>query len=447
MSKIKLHSNRIVLPQGITKATIEFENGIITNIDDSGTTDIETEDLGNLVIMPGLIDSHVHINEPGRTDWEGFDTATKAAAAGGITTLVDMPLNSSPVTTTAEALQEKITAAKSNLHVNCGFWGGVVPENVNDLEPLINAGVLGIKAFLTHSGIDEFPNVTEQDLDLAMPRITKHNVPLLVHCELEVGVNPCEELIKAPTSYKAFLNSRPKSWENLAIELMIKLSDKHGTTTHIVHVSSDESLDMIKRAKERGVKITSETCPHYLCFSSEMIEDGNTKFKCAPPIREESNRLNLWKAIENGTIDFIVTDHSPAPPAIKSIEAGNFLEAWGGIASLQFSLPAIWTSGSKDGMEISCLSKLMSENISKFLNLENRKGIIKVGTDADLTIWNPEEQFTVESKNICYKHKISPFEGRKLNGVVKRTYVAGHLVYDNGIFNQHNKGNIILRKS
>ena len=277
--------------------------------------------------MPGVIDAHVHINEPGRTEWEGFDTGTQAAAAGGITTIIDMPLNANPVTTTVIAFDEKIVASKSKLHVNVGFYGGLVPGNQNELEGLIQAGVLGIKCFLTHSGIDEFPNVGKKEIDAAMPIIAKYGLPLLVHCELE-SKQVDNQFSDFPNSYRYYLASRPKQWENDAVELMIKLCRKHNCKTHIVHVSSAEALASIKEAKEEGLLLTAETCPHYIYFSAEDIPDSNCLFKCAPPIREKENNDLLKAALKSGVLDFIATDHSPAPPDIKELTTGNLQKAW-----------------------------------------------------------------------------------------------------------------------
>ncbi len=288
---------------------------------------IPYESVGNKVIMPGVIDAHVHINEPGRTEWEGFETATKAAAAGGITTLIEMPLNASPVTTTAAALKLKLEAAKGKLHVNCGFYGGVIPSNIDDLDELLNAGVFGIKAFLTHSGIDEFPNVTEADLRKALPILKTHDATLLVHCELEaagVGVrtmhassSPAQHSSPDERSYANYLASRPPEWETDAIALMIRLSEEFDVHVHIVHVSAAEALPLIRDAKKRGLRITAETCPHYLVFCAEDIPDGATEYKCAPPIRERANNELLWEALKDGTLDFVASDHSPAPPDMK----------------------------------------------------------------------------------------------------------------------------------
>jgi allantoinase len=423
-----IYSERCFVDGKLQPATISFAVGKITAIHFSKLPG--AEDMGNAIIMPGVIDAHVHINEPGRTDWEGFDTATRAAAAGGITTIIDMPLNASPVTTTAKAFAVKLEAAANKLHVNVGFYGGLVPGNTKDLEGLMSAGVIGIKCFLTHSGIDEFPNVGREELEEAMPIIAKHGIPLLAHCE--IYDEPVDSgLAEHPTSYRHWLASRPKKWENDAVELMISLCKKFNCPTHIVHVSSAEALEKIAAAKKEGLPLTAETCSHYIYFNAEEIPDANTLFKCAPPIREKDNNELLKAALVNGTLDFIATDHSPAPPAIKEITSGNLQKAWGGIASLQFLLPASWTS-MKEKMPLEQFIPLLTEHPAVFLKLDNRKGFLKVGYDADITIWNPEEKFTVEAEQILFRHTISPYIGEEFNGTVQQTIVNGNTVFSKG---------------
>lgn len=443
-----LHSTKILTEQGFKDATLLIKDGLIADvvIGKINSPDFPMEDVGDLVVMPGIIDSHVHINEPGRTEWEGFETITKAAIAGGITTLVDMPLNSSPVTISAKILQEKINAAQGKLHCNCGFWGGIVPDNLDKLEELIEAGALGIKAFLTHSGIDDFPNVTINDLKIGMPIIAKHKIPLLAHCELDELHPGIEAFEKNPTSYKAFLDSRPKTWEDKAIELMIHLCEEFNCHVHIVHLSSANSIEQIKIAKAKGLPLTVETCPHYLYFCAEEIPNGNTLFKCTPPIRERENNEKLWEALKDGTIDFIVTDHSPATPELKKIESGNLKQAWGGIAGIQFSLPIIWTAAKKRGFTINQIANLMSSKIAEFIGYGSTKGKLKKGYDADIVVWDPEQKFIVEKDSIHYRHKITPYIGQELCGVVKQTYVGGKKIFENGKFISLPQGKILLRK-
>lgn len=445
MSKFALHSTRVLTPQGEKEATIFIENGIIQSVGDGFVTQegIETRSTTD-VIMPGLIDSHVHINEPGRTAWEGFDTATRSAAAGGITTLVDMPLNSSPVSVDLLSFQTKIKASEANLHVNCGFWGGLIPTSIDKLDELLSSGVMGIKAFLTHSGIDEFPNVTETDLRKALPILKKHEATLLVHCELDTPHEGQQELEQHPTSYQAYLHSRPKKWEDDAIALIIQLCEEYRVKTHIVHLSSSDSIDQIRKAQQKGLPITAETCTHYLYFNAEDIPDGATQYKCAPPIREKANNELLWRELKNGILDFVVTDHSPAPPELKELESGNFAKAWGGIAGLQFSLSAFWTKASEKGFSVKELSAIMSTNVAEFLGVAHKKGNIAKGFNADIVIWNPEETFNVEESEILHRHKATPYSGKTLKGLVKQTYVGGQLVYNNGDFRELNKGQIIL---
>lgn len=446
MSTRSIFSRRVILPSSVEPARITIENGIIASVETTGSPGNDgTEDFGDLVIMPGLIDSHVHINEPGRTEWEGFNTATRAAAKGGITTLVDMPLNSSPVSTHVEALQKKLHSASQGLHVNCGFYGGLIPGNLHQLPALLDSGILGIKAFLTHSGIDEFPNVREADLRAAMPLISGSGMPLLVHCELDNEHPGLAKLAGNPFSYEAYLSSRPKDWEDKAISLMIRLGREYGTRVHIVHLSSADALPEIVAARREGLPISVETCPHYLVFEAENIPDKATAYKCAPPIREKANNDLLWKALSDGNIDFVVTDHSPAPAELKELESGNFQKAWGGIAGLQYSLPAFWTAAKERNFNLRQLSEMMSSNVAEFLGLELKKGRLAEGFDADITIWNPEKPANTEALFSEHRHKISPYFGMSLRGEVAETVVNGYTVYRNGQFEELNKGKIVLR--
>ena len=441
MQERKIYSNKCWVDGCLQPATVCFNNGVITNIALQKLTG--AEDLGYAVVMPGVIDVHVHINEPGRTDWEGFDTGTQAAAAGGTTTIVDMPLNASPVTTSLTAFNEKLAASEGKMHVHCGFYAGLVPGNAAALEPMIHAGVVGVKCFLTHSGIDDFPNVTEKDLDEAMPIIARYNIPLLAHCEIyteEVSVGFEDN----PTSYQHYLASRPKKWENDAVELMIRLCRKHNCRVHIVHVSSAEALSMIQSAKEEGLPITAETCSQYIFFNAEEIPDANTIYKCAPPIREKENNIQLKEALMNGVLDFITTDHSPAIPSVKEIDSGNLKKAWGGIAGIQFLLSASWTA-LKDKMSLENFIPLVTSHPASFIMAE-KKGSLNVGYDADIVIWNPEETSTIQEKDIFFKHKISPYIAQTLNGVIIETIVMGETVYKNNIITNKNKGLWLLKK-
>ena len=448
-AKFAIFSRRTWLNGQLQPATVFVENRIIQAIHTGqvNTKGCHFENVGDAILMPGLIDPHVHINEPGRSDWEGFDTATKAAAAGGITTVVDMPLNSSPVTTTPENFQIKLAAAKGKLQVNCGFWGGIVPTNTRAIEELLKSGVMGIKAFLTHSGIDEFPNVTELDLRKGMKAIADSGMPLLVHCELTTGgFSHANTNSPDVSSYQSYLRSRPKKWENDAIALMINLCREFNCRTHIVHLSSSEALPMIKNAKQEGLHLTVETCPQYLYFNAEEIADADTRFKCAPPIREKENNEQLWEALRNNLIDFIATDHSPAPPELKEIESGNLIKAWGGISGLQFLLPVVWTAAKRRKFTIKNIINWLINNPTAFIGLKNKKGKIAAGYDADLVVWKPEEKFKVKTEHIFHRHKITPYMGEQLFGKVKQTYISGKKVFDDGKIVNYNCGKIILGK-
>lgn len=445
MFDLAIKSNKVVTPNGIQPAIVLISDGIISDIVALLNTgiDCQTIELGDKILFPGVIDTHVHINEPGRTDWEGFDTATRSAIAGGITTLVDMPLNASPVTASVSAFEEKLLSTKNKLHANCGFWGGVIPGNTNEIEGLIKKGVLGFKAFLTHSGIDEFPNVTESDLRLAMPVIAKYNLPLLVHCEL---ISDKRESSNGDLrSYQNYLQSRPACWEDDAISLMIQLCQEYNCRVHIVHLSASSSINQIKKAKTNGLKLTVETGQHYLYFNAEDISRGQTQYKCAPPIRERYNNELLWKALQEGIIDFVATDHSPAPPGLKQLQSGDFMKAWGGIASLQFALPVLWTIAKSNNASLNDLALWLCEKPALLAGLQNSKGKIAKGYDADLVVMDEEEKFIVTENIIQHKHKVTPYLNKELSGVVKQTYLAGVKVFDNGSFTQLNQGNIIIR--
>lgn len=422
-----IKSRNVVTGNEIKEAVVVIENGIIRDVLTGLPEGYSHEiiDVGDKAVLPGVIDPHVHINEPGRTEWEGFETATRAAITGGITTIIDMPLNAAPVTTTVQAFKEKLAAATGKLHCNCGFWGGIVPGNEKEIEGLIQKGVLGFKAFLTHSGIDDFPNVTESDLRKVMPVIARHHLPLLVHCELSAdGIKTTD-----PRSYREYLSSRPKEWEDNAISLMIRLCEAYNCRVHIVHLSSSNSIEAIQKAKER-LPLTVETAQHYLYFTAEEISDGRTEFKCAPPIREQQNNEALWHALEEGIIDFVATDHSPAPPQLKEIQSGNFIKAWGGISSLQFAFPVLWTAARKRGITLPQVSTWLSENPARLTGQENRKGKIAIGYDADIMVVDTENKFMVKEEHIQHKHKLTPYLHEELYGVVEQTFLKGVKVFD-----------------
>lgn len=434
-SIVKICSSRCYIDSKLMEATIVLNGEKIDAILPGKLP--EAEDFGDAVIMPGCIDAHVHINEPGRTEWEGFETATAAALAGGTTSVVDMPLNSSPVTVSVADFDMKLKTAEGKLNCHVGFYGGIIPENQAEILPLAKAGVLGYKCFLVHSGIDEFPNVSRHDLDLAMPLIAQTGLPLLVHCE--VDDSPAHsDLNSNPQHYLSYLASRPKAWENKAIAMMIELAEKHNCRVHIVHVSSAEALDLIASAKQKGLKITAETCPQYLLFEAESIPDGQTIYKCAPPIRERANNLLLKKALASGILNFIGTDHSPAPPEIKELESGNLAKAWGGIAGIQFLLSASWTA-LKSELTLEKFIPLITQNPALFLGLPN-KGKIAPGFDADLVVWQPERTFEVKQEHVLFRHKISPYIGQRLFGSVEATFINGKLVYSPHQINFNHQG-------
>jgi allantoinase len=456
-----IRGKTVVLPESIAPASIHISDGVITAIKSyesvpTGCELIQAD--AESLVMPGLVDTHVHINEPGRTEWEGFATATRAAAAGGVTTLVDMPLNSIPPTTTVAGFEAKLEAARGQCYVDVGFWGGVVPGNTRELAPLSDAGVVGFKCFLIHSGVDEFPNVTEDDLRKTLPELTRLGALLIVHAEVpgpisRTGIPAChssaEEAATAmvngvrPTEYATFLASRPRSAEDEAVALMIKLSGEFGTRVHIVHHSSADALPSLRAAKAAGLKITAETCPHYLTFAAEEIPDGATEFKCCPPIREHENREQLWRALDSRTIDMIVSDHSPCPPEMKLRESGDFLCAWGGISSLQLRLPAVWTEASRRGHSFEDLARWLCSTPAKLVGLEGRKGLIEAGYDADLVIWNPAKQFRVEGHALHHRHKLTPYQDRVLNGIVEKTFLRGEKIYDDGEFITEPRGGFL----
>ena len=421
-----LKSNKVITGGEVKLAWVAIREGIIAGVWPQLPPGFQqtVTDLGDLVLMAGVIDPHVHINEPGRTEWEGFETATSAALAGGVTTLVDMPLNASPVTTTVQALKQKLASAEGKLQVQVKFWGGIVPGNEREIEGLIEQGVLGFKAFLTHSGIDEFPNVTEEDLRKAMPILAEKGLPLLVHCELSDEPLPASHT--DPASYKQYLASRPHEWEDRAIALMLRLCEEYRCRVHIVHLSSCHSIEAIRAAKEKGLPVTVETAQHYLYFQAETIADGQTAFKCAPPIRGRANNDLLWKALQEGIIDFVATDHSPAPPALKELATGNFIKAWGGIASLQFALPAFWTAARSRKIPLTQVATWLCEKPAILAGLQHKKGKIEPGYDADLVAWNPDASFVVTPEIIRHKHKLTPYMGETLWGTVEQVWVAEH---------------------
>jgi allantoinase len=465
----------------VRPAAIHIENGTIVHVGpyDEVAAGAEILDAGDFVVSPGIVDTHVHVNEPGRTEWEGFDTATRAAAAGGVTTIVDMPLNSVPATTSVEGLRAKRDAAIGRCHVDVGFWGGVVPGNAEALDALVDRGVRGFKCFLVPSGVDEFPAVDEGDLRQALPVLARRNVPLLVHAESprviddaardvarvfplggprgrqgrdDRGDDRGPEMAALQGSYATYLATRPPAAEVDAIRLMIRLAAEFRVRTHIVHVAAAEAVEAIAHARAGGVPITAETCPHYLTFTADEVPDGATVFKCAPPIREAPHRAALWDGLRRGVLDLVATDHSPAPPALKC--TGDFLRAWGGIASLELSPAAVWTAARCRGRESALeaevleragggapasgvrnavtpldLARWMSAAPAALAGLADRKGAIAVGRDADLIVWDTDAAFTVDASRLQQRHKLTPYAGRTLRGVVHATFVRGEQIW------------------
>lgn len=419
-----IRGQRVVTPEGMRAASVHVDAGKIVRIGawDDVPHGVPLTDADESIVMPGIVDTHVHVNEPGRTEWEGFETATRAAAAGGVTTILDMPLNSIPATTTVSALEAKREAARGKSVVNVEFIGGLIPGNSGELEGLRGAGVRAFKCFLAPSGVDEFPAVDENDLRKAFPVLARLGLPLMVHAE-----DPAC-LLAGPSGgskvYADYLVSRPVESERSAIELLVRLMEWCPTPVHVVHLSSASSLDIVRSARARGLPITVETCPHYLTFAAEDIPDGATEYKCAPPIRGAAEREALWRALVDGEIDLVASDHSPCPPILKE-PGGDFFSAWGGIASLQLSLAAVWTGARARGIGPGRIAEWMSTGPARLARLEGRKGALAAGYDADIVIWNAESGFTVDPVALEHRHAVTPYAWTELYGRVLATYVGG----------------------
>ncbi|WP_370943443.1 allantoinase AllB [Amycolatopsis sp. cg5] len=420
--KLVFKARRVVTPEGERPACVGVEDGRIVAIDDWLTGDRVVELAGDSVLLPGLVDTHVHVNDPGRSEWEGFETATRAAAAGGVTTLVDMPLNSIPPTVDLAAFDVKRKTAEGRVHIDVGFWGGAVPGNRADLRGLHDAGVYGFKCFLLHSGVDEFPPLSAPELEEDLRELAGFGAMMIVHAEDSDSIEHAPRPHGA--KYGDFLHSRPRGAENMAIARVIELARRTGARVHILHLSSSDALPMIASAKRDGVALTVETCPHYLSFTAEEILDGATQFKCCPPIREAENRELLWRGLADGVIDYVVSDHSPCTAELKRFDSGDFGEAWGGIASLQLGLPAVWTQARHRGFTLSDVVRWMAERPATQVGLA-RKGRIEVGYDADFCVFAPDESFQVDAGKLQHRNKVSAYHGRTLDGVVRSTWLRG----------------------
>jgi allantoinase len=427
VTDLVIRGRRVVTPEGVRAATVHVAEGRIVRVGawEEVMPDVPVVDTGESMVMPGLVDTHVHVNEPGRTEWEGFETATRAAAAGGVTTILDMPLNSIPATTTAEALEAKRQTAREKSVVNVEFIGGVVPGNAGELEALRDAGVRAFKCFLSPSGVDEFPAVNERDLREAFPVLARLGLPLMVHAEDPACLLPSRG---ASRVYGDYLTTRPVAAERAAISLLTQLMARAPTPVHIVHLSSATSLDIVRTARARGLPLTVETCPHYLTFAAEEIPDGATEYKCAPPIRDKAERDGLWEALIAGDIDLVASDHSPCPPEMKETE-GDFFSAWGGIASLQLSLSAVWTGARDRRSKPESLAQWMSAAPARLVGLQNKGGALAAGYDADIIVWDPETRFVVDPTELLHRHKLTPYAGRELFGKVSATYVGGRRIF------------------
>lgn len=430
MFDLVIRAQRAITHLGELPVSVCIKDGVIAalldiNAELDSKSDISVEG----VLLPGLVDTHVHINEPGRTEWEGFETATKAAAAGGVTTVIDMPLNSIPPTINVDALETKKKAASGKCSVDVGFWGGSVPGNVKDLEPLLNEGVFGFKCFLLHSGVDEFPESSLDDLAAALNVLAKVDGLMIVHAENSDAITRASK--PSSKSYRDFLHSRPKGAENVAIAQLIEEARRTGARVHVLHLSSADALAMIQSARKDGVRITAETCPHYLSLTAEEIADGATQYKCCPPIRETNNQELLWQGLREGVIDMIVSDHSPSTPDLKLFNEGDFQKAWGGISSLQLGLSVIWSQAESRRFSLYELVQWMSTRPAALAGL-SQKGSIAVGKDADLVAFDPDASFTVDPTKLHHRNPITPYAGKTLRGVVSATWLRGTLIAENG---------------
>ncbi|WP_330347914.1 allantoinase AllB [Streptomyces sp. NBC_00582] len=441
-AQLVLRSTRVITPEGTRAASVAVSDGTITAVlpyDAEVPAGARVEDLGDDVLLPGLVDTHVHVNDPGRTHWEGFWTATRAAAAGGITTLVDMPLNSLPPTTTVDHLRVKREVAADKAHIDVGFWGGALPDNVKDLRPLHDAGVFGFKAFLSPSGVDEFPHLAQDALTRSLTEIAGFDGLLIVHAEDPHHLDAAPQ--RGGPRYADFLASRPRAAEDTAVAALIERAKRLHARVHVLHLSSSDALPLIAAAKAEGVRITAETCPHYLTLTAEEVPDGASEFKCCPPIREAANQDLLWQALADGTLDCVVTDHSPSTADLKT---EDFATAWGGISGLQLSLAAVWTEARRRGHGLEDVVRWMAVNTARLVGLDARKGAIEAGKDADFAVLAPDAAFTVDPASLQHRNRVTAYAGRTLYGVVRSTWLRGERIVADGEFTAP-KGALLTR--
>ncbi len=445
---------RCLLPGGLQQASIAVRAGAITHIDVADGVNLARDVSGardpaqivelahDEVLLPGLVDTHVHVNEPGRTEWEGFASATRAAAAGGVTTIIDMPLNSIPPTVDRAALELKRAATEGQRFIDVGFWGGAIPTSLGHLGKLYDEGVFGFKCFLLHSGVEEFPPLDAGELDVAMKEVADLDGLLIVHAEDAATIDAAPDC--SGPHYDDFVRSRPPEAEDRAITQVLDAAGRFGTRVHILHLSNAASLDRLATARAAGARVTVETCPHYLTLSAEQVQDGATQFKCCPPIRDAANQDLLWQGLQDGVIDIVVTDHSPSTPDLKKLESGDFGEAWGGVSSLQLGLSVMWKAAAARGYCLDDVLDWMAKGPAEIVGLPG-KGSLQVGGDADVVVFAPDDSFVVDPAALHHKNSLTPYAGRRLQGVVRQTWLRGQQVADRGAVFDPPTGRLLTR--